>query len=897
MPTMMNAVAGIAAALFHMAVGVASAQNYRVSTVVGGTLPLGPMPALEVSVGHVGGVATDRADNVYFGSLRGCVFKLDSRGSLLRVAGTCRTGFSGDGGPATNAQLGWPQGLAIDLNGNLYIADDSDCRIRRVAAEGVITTIAGNGACYTSGDGGPARNATLNYPAAVAVDPSGALYVAESNRVRKISPGGTITTFATAPRSLSGVAVDAVGRLYIAAGSQVFTVTASGAIVVVAGKLDTLDDSGDGGRALSASFGLFIGLAIDSAGNLIVADTRVRKVSPNGTVNTIAGPGCCDVGNVFLSGATGSVAVDSSGNVYVTIAFGDVLRKVTSTLVTTVAGTDHPTYVGDGGPAIAAQLSTPQGVAVDTSGNLYIADYGNSRIREVSTDGVITTIAGNGTSGFSGDGGLATSAQLAGPASLAVSSKGELFISEYLNNRVRKVSPDGVISTFAGTARCCDLGDGGPAIEAIVPMPHGIALDSAENVYVAEWPDSRIRKVTPGGIISTVSGTGTRGFSGDGGPAIEAQLNDPWGVAVDGYGNIYVADNQNLRIRKISPDGIITTIAGGEVSPGFNIYNPEGITVDSAGNVFSSGGWKISASGKISLLNTYSGDGHQVFVSGVGITVDSHGNLFLVSGNQILKLEPIASPVSIDGITNGASGLAGAVAPGEIVVVYVQGFGPQEITTFEPDSTRVATTLAGTRVLFNGIAAPVIYTSASQICTVVPYDVGSTAVLVPADATASSVPNASSAVVQVEYQGQLSDLFLVALGVSSPGVFTLTANGRGPAVAYNEDGSLNIAASPAHPGSVITFYATGEGQTSPSGIDGQLGLAPLPRPVAEVNVTIGGKPAAIRYGGGVLGQVAGLLQIKAVVPEGVPLDSSVPLILTVGNGSSQTGVTVAVTGN
>src|ERR1700682_329201 len=150
--------APIATALFYVAIGVASAQHYRVSMVVGGALPLGPMPALEVSVGHVSGVATDRAGNVYFSSLRNCVFKLDTSGFLLRVAGTCQAGFSGDGGPATAAQLGLPRGLAVDFSGNLYITDNLGCRIRKVTKDGTITTIAGNGTCHTSGDGGPSRN-------------------------------------------------------------------------------------------------------------------------------------------------------------------------------------------------------------------------------------------------------------------------------------------------------------------------------------------------------------------------------------------------------------------------------------------------------------------------------------------------------------------------------------------------------------------------------------------------------------------------------------------------------------------------------------------------------------------------------------------------------------------
>lgn len=896
--TKTNAATRIGTALLYMAASIACAQNYRISTVVGGVLPLGPMPALEVSVGHVSGVATDRSGNVYFSSARGCVFQLDSNRSLRRVAGTCRTGFSGDGGPAVEAQLSWPKGLALGTNGNLYIADNLGCRIRKVAKDGTITTLAGTGTCSpSSDDGGPATSATLNYPGAIAVDPSGSIYVAEYNRVRRFSPGGTITTVVA---GLSGsLAFDSAGSLYIASGSQIFKAIGNGGVTAIAGKAYTAGDTGDGGPALNATFDGIIGLAINPAGDLIIADGTVRRISPDGIVHTIAGTASCGVADLYRAwaGGVGAVAVDPSDNIYVGVILGDVLRKITPAgIVADVAGSDHPAYVGDGGPAMEAQLSKPQDVAVDAAGNLYVADYGNSRVRKVSPAGVITTIAGNGTSGFSGDGGPATSARLGGPVALAIDSAGSLFISEYLNNRVRKVNPDGIISTAAGTDLCCDLGDGGPATNAFVPMPHGIAVDSAGNLYIAEWPDSRIRRVTPEGTISTIAGNGARGLSGDGGPATDSQLNLPWGVAADGTGNVYVADNQNSRLRKISPDGIITTIAGGAISPGINLGTPQGITLDSAGNIFASGGWRVSPGGKVSALVFYSAAGQQVLAGGIGITVDTHGNLFLVGGDQVQKLEPMASPLSIDAIANGASGLVGALAPGEMVVIYVEGFGPHELTMFQPGSSVVATTLAGTQVFFNGMAGPIVYTSDSQICAIVPYGAGNGPVIRSGVSTGAD-PDTPPVAVAVEYQGRRSSASVLALASFSPGVFTLNSSGRGPAVAYNEDGSLNSPSSPAVPGSVIMFYATGEGLTNPPGVDGQLGAAPPPQPLAAVSVTIGGKPATIRYAGGVPGQVAGLMQVKAVVPEGIPADGSVPLILTVGTASSQAGVTVSFAGN
>jgi DNA-binding beta-propeller fold protein YncE len=222
---------------------------------------------------------------------------------------------------------------------------------------------------------------------------------------------------------------------------------------------------------------------------------------------------------------------------------------------------------------------------------------------------------------------------------LAVDTAGNLFIAEYLNNRVRKVTPEGIITTVAGSSQCCDLGDGGQATSAYIPMPHGIALDAGGNLYVTEWPDSRIRKVTPSGMISTYAGAGTRGFSGDGGPATQAQLNCPWGLALDEAGNLYVADNQNLRVREITRDGMITTIAGGPTSA-LPVDNPTGITVDASGNVVTSGGWIISSSGRQSVINVRSRD-TPVNVSGVGIGSDVRGNLYVVAGNAVLKLDAV----------------------------------------------------------------------------------------------------------------------------------------------------------------------------------------------------------------------------------------------------------------
>ena len=228
-------------------------------------------------------------------------------------------------------------------------------------------------------------------------------------------------------------------------------------------------------------------------------------------------------------------------------------------LITTVAGDGAGGFSGDNGPATSAELADPQGVAVDSAGNLYIADLANNRIRKVS-NGVISTVAGNGTPGFSGDGGLATAAQLDQPAGVAVDSAGNLYIADCWNHRIRKVS-NGVISTVAGNGTPGFSGDNGPATSAQLSDPTGVAVDSAGNLYIADMFSNRIRRVS-NGAITTVAGNGTQGFSGDNGPATSAQLSNPYAVAVDSAGNLYIADMVNNRIRKVS-NGVITTVAGG----------------------------------------------------------------------------------------------------------------------------------------------------------------------------------------------------------------------------------------------------------------------------------------------------------------------------------------------
>ena len=588
-------------------------------------------PATNASLNLIAGnagvktVAVDAAGNIFIpDKSNNRIRKVNTNGIITTLAGNGTVGYAGDGGPATAASL-VPDGPAVDAAGNVFIADVPNNRIREIDTNGIITTVAGTGVAGYGGDGGLATNAKLNSPVRVALGPSGSLLIADwaNQRIRKVNTTGIITTVTgngTAGYSGDGglavnaelsypddVVADASGNVFIAdfSNQRIRKVNTNGIISTVAGN-GTAGYLGDGGPAVDAELSSPIGVAVDTSGNLFIADNmneRIRKVS-GGVITTILGNG---QGNFSGDGGPATkaaldrplcTALDASGNLFIADEANNRIRKVdTNGIITTVAGTGVAGFEGDGGAATNAGLNTPDGVAVDGDGNVFFSDAANQRIRQIGANGNITTFAGNGIAGFSGDGGPATNAELNYPNGICRDAFGNLFIADTPNCRIRKVNTNGIISLLAGDGTYGYLGDGGPAVDAELATPTGVAADASGNVYIADLNNNRVRKVNTNGIISTVAGNGTAGYKGDGGKAISAQLYGPQDVAADSFGNLFIADSGNGCMRMVNSNGIISTVAGranglgaypgdGGLATGASLNLDACVAVDAAGNVF-----------------------------------------------------------------------------------------------------------------------------------------------------------------------------------------------------------------------------------------------------------------------------------------------------------------------
>ena len=691
--SMRACVVGLALAL---ASGAMAQQQFVISTIAGGAPPATPAPAASIGIGQPAFAAADTSGNLYFSAMDS-VFRRDSKGTVTIVAGNARAGFSGDGGPATSAQLDDPQGLALDPSGNLYISDAGNNRIRIVSPDGTINTFAGTGSVNVNGyagDGGPALEAQLHRPAGLTFA-KGSLYIADAanQSVRQITSDGIINAVAGAwYAGLSGdtytaigallsqpqsVAVDSSGNIYIAdtGNGRIRKIDTDGNIDTIAGggAITDVGVNGDGDLATKAILTAPVGLVVDGSGNLYFSEFvggRIRSIDTKGVINTIAGTGTAGFGGdgaapnkAQFNGPRG-MAIDSAGTLYVADSLNGRVRSFSgSGNISTIAGNGGGASSGDGAAAIQSQLSFPRGVAVDASGNTYIADTGNNKVRRISSQGIISTVAGTGAAGSSGDGGQAASAQLSSPLGVALDAKGNLYIADTGNNRVRMVSPQGVITPMAGNDIAGFSGDGGQAGGAQLNLPAAVAADASGTLYIADLGNNRIRKVTSDGVISTVAGNGIAGYTGDGDLAVKSGLNLPFGLAVDAQGNLLIADAGNNRIRLLS-GGVLTTIAGtgipaysedGAPATASDLAAPSAVAVGPGGSLYLADASNrirvVAPDGRLSTVAGtgkpgYSGDGGSAMAAALngpaGIAVGADGKLYVADSlnSAVRRLAP-----------------------------------------------------------------------------------------------------------------------------------------------------------------------------------------------------------------------------------------------------------------
>jgi uncharacterized protein (TIGR03437 family) len=779
--------------------------------------------------------------------------KVSASGIITTVAGTGLPGYAGDRGPAANAALNSPAGLALDSSGNLLFADRGNFVVRRIAPDQTINTIAGTGLPGYTGDGGAALSARMQ-PVAVAVDSAGNIYVDDSAnyRIRIINPQNNITTYAGTGQAgfgsalnqpatqtpigiTAGIAVDSRGNVYFSdlGNSIVWMVTPSGSMSTFAGS-GLMGFINDG---VPATMELMVptGLALDAQGNLYICDinlSRVIQVNTSQIADTVVGNGLPgfsgDTGPAILASLLlpNSLAVDSSGNLYVDDEGNRRIRKVSAGFgtINTIAGTDQH----DGGPAVNAFLDNPDGITSNGSGLFAVADSSNVEVREfmlggningvgqvdgnpsgvvfdsagnlyVSDDeplvlkitpaGTTMIVAGNSMTGFGGDKGPATQASLDSPSGLALDAAGNLYIADFGNERIREVNAaTQTITTFAGNGSVKASGDKGSALAAGLD-PLDLAFDANGNLFVADFANNRVRKIAPGGIITTVAGTGAPGYTGDGGPAVNAQLNSPSGVAVDAAGNLYIADNTNEVVRRVNPAGLIWTIAGsGTASPESGDGGPAlAAQMDP---------WKLFVDSKgIVYVSDFDNDR----VRALTPQAATPGSLAIESGNNqnATAGSALANPLVVE-----VSDATGAALPGVTVEFAVS---PASAATLSyPEAVSVGDGTASIGVTLGTASGPFSVTASAAGLTSVVFDVTAAAAISP------TAP-------------QINPSGVVSAGLSAPPVTSLSDNAIASVFGIN-------------------FAAPG---TAREAGPGDLVNGDLPTQLAGACITVGGSPAPI----------------------------------------------------
>jgi len=831
---------------------------------------------------------------------------------IQTIAGSNATG---DGNPAVYSSLGQAEGVIADGAGNVYVSDAADHRVRRIGRDGIITTVAGTGFPGFRGDSGPAADSQLNSPYGLALDRGGSLYIADlgNARVRKITPDGRILTVAgggtlplnrksegsqatdialKAPRNL---AFDSAGALYISdfGANMVVRVAPDGNTTIAVGNggsLLTYD-----GPASNANIGAPAGLAFDSSGVLYIAESqngRIRKLSA-GYLSTAY---LSLAGMPQLNTPTG-LAIDSSGAIYVSDGFGGQIIKMNK------SGT-------------VSQISiSARDLCVDSAGNVLAAR--GQFVWRFNTNGTATLVAGDGKYGFAGDGSAADAARLYHPAAIATDAQGNLYIADEANNRVRMVSPTGKLTTIAGHASGGYLGDGGPAVEATLNNPGGVAVDTYGLVYIADTGANRIRRISPEGTITTFAGTGNGGFYGDGVSARNASIDHPTAIMVDRNGYVYIADTNNNRIRRISPDGNITTVAGSTSVPGFGgdnalaIYaqlsKPTGLAQDRAGNIYIAD----TGNGRIRRLDKLSGIITSLpivdLTSPRGIAFEADDSLLIAdTANQRIRrwkadgtISTIAGTGRAEFEGDGGNALQAsffnpyAVLPNADGTILIADYLNNRVRKLTPSAVQPAAVTFPTATIVNAASFVEGPVAPGELVSILggPFSTqdpitGNATILgdiqvrfdgleaaltyVSPKQINAIVPDAiaykTTVTIEIYQKGVLLTSKVVGYSLSSLGVYTING-GSGQAAAYNADGSANSAANPVNRGDIVTIFVNGLGIQKPS-------------------VFYAGYESELQYVGGG--------QINFRVPAGFVPTGIQPVIVRVGSVESQPGVTIAV---
>jgi sugar lactone lactonase YvrE len=624
------------------------------------------------------GGTTDAADSDEDATADAAITPPADSGTLAVFAGAI-SGIGTADGTGDRARFYDPSGVAVDGAGNVFVADHMSHTIRKITPAGVVTTFAGRAGAPGYADG-PGADARFSYPSDVAADRAGNVYVADYSNdiIRKITPVGLVATLAGRIRGSAdgagaaasftgptGVTVDAAGNVFVAdyGNRTVRMITPAGVVTTVAGSPGA--SGSQDGTGAAARFNSPSSVTVDAAGNLFVAESAghtIRRITPAGVVTTLAGsPGAS--GSQDGGGADArfnqpaGVAVDGAGSVFVAEFANHTIRKITpGGVVTTLAGSAG-SIGSENGLGAVARFYHPNGLATDAAGHVLVADSYNHTVRKITPAGVVTTFAGGGEAPGSEDG-SGTVARFNYPQMLAVDGAGNLFVADGVNHTIRKITSAGVVTTLAGSPGSRGSADGA-GTDARFNSPEGVAVDGAGNVFVADFGNHTIRKITPAGVVTTLAGSPGSSGSTDGAGA-DARFRSPYGVAVDGAGNVLVADSHNRAIRKITPEGLVNTLVGAASSSGYandgGIASPFGLpadlAVDGAGNVFVTDQDrgtvdKITPAGVVTTLAGSLG-------APFGVAVDGAGNVLVADlGNHVvLKITPAGEVSTIVGVAS-----------------------------------------------------------------------------------------------------------------------------------------------------------------------------------------------------------------------------------------------------